>query len=146
MKTQSTLITLSLTMAILSLAGCGEQSSPNQSVSSDRSTSTAAEPVTSAIEAAKPAVEKAATEVKEAASTAVADATARANALIDQAKKLVSETKYADALKIVQQLADMKLTPEQEKLVASLKEQIQKATTALSSTNAAEALGNLLKR
>jgi hypothetical protein len=90
-------------------------------------------------------VEKAAKEVQAAATTAVDEATAKANALIDQARKLVSETKYSDAMNLINQLSSMKLTPEQQKLVADLKAQVQKALTSLSSTNVSGAIGNLLK-
>ena len=103
------------------------------------------EEVNKAVESAKPAVEAAAKEVKEAASTVVADTKGKADELIAQAKKFISETKYSDATNILNQLANMKLTPEQDKLVADLKAQLQKAMTALSGTNAAGALNNLFK-
>jgi len=99
---------------------------------------------------AKPVAEEAVKEAKAAATTAanaaVADVTARANGLIEQAKTLISETKYSDALNVIQQLSSMKLTPEQEKIVASLKEQIQKAMAALPTGDGASAVGNLLKK
>lgn len=148
MKTHTTIITLSAALAITLLAGCGKQTeSPETGTGGEGTSATTSNPnvLTEAVEAAKPAVQQAATEVKDAATAAAADATAKANALIEQAKKLISETKYTEATNLINQLATMKLTPEQEKLVADLKAQIKKALTSLSSTNAAGAVGNLLK-
>ena len=147
MKAQRTIITLGAVLAI-TLAGCDKPSEPNQPTSGGQSTGAAnpaAEGVAAAVEAAKPAVEQAAKEVQAAANTAVAEATAKANALIDQTKKLISETKYPDAMNLINQLSSMKLTPEQEKLVADLKAQVQKALSSLSTTNVSGAIGNLLK-
>lgn len=159
MKKQIAIITLSAVAAMFMVTGCEQKSeSPStaggesapESKGVAESVKEAAKPVveeaTKAYEAAKPAVEQAAKDVKEAATTAMSDATAKANSMIDQAKKLISETKYSEAKDIVSQLTSMKLTPEQEKLVADLKAQIDKAIAALSNTNAASAIGNLLNK
>lgn len=161
MKTQNTIITLGAAIVITLLAGCSKPADSNQTSTGEQpaktTTTSVAESITNAVkpivdeatkavESVKPAVENATKEVQAAATTVVNDATAKANSLIDQAKKLVSETKYSDAMNIVNQLSTMKLTPEQEKLVADLKTQIQKALTSLSGTNAAAAVGNLFKK
>jgi len=156
--------TTSSLIVIAFLAGCGQSTDSNQPSGDGANAPTesqgttksvtetvkeAAQPVVDevnkAVEAAKPAVEEAAKEVKEAANTVVADTTSKANELIAQAKKYISETKYSDATNILNQLSNMKLTPEQEKLVADLKTQVQKAMTALSGTNAASTINNLFK-
>ena len=148
MKTQNKIITLSAAQAIALLAGCDKPADSNQPAAGDQPAKETKSVSESLNEAAKPVVqevEKAAKEVQAAVTNVAADATSKANELIGQAKKLVSEAKYSDAMSIVNQLSTMKLTTEQEKLVADLKAQIQKAMTSLSTTNAAGAIGNLLK-
>jgi hypothetical protein len=102
----------------------------------------------SVVDAAKPVVDEAVKTVTDTANAAVADVSAKANGLIDQAKALVSQSKYTEALNTLQQLGGLKLTPEQEKVVAGLKEQIQKAMAAATgtSTNVTGALNQLLKK
>jgi hypothetical protein len=155
------MITLSAAIAITLMAGCSKPADSNESSTGEQpaktTTTSVAEAVTNAvkpivdeatkaIESVQPAVSNAVQEVKTAATTVATDATAQANSLIDQAKKFINEAKYSDAANIVNQLSTMKLTPEQEKLVADLKVQLQKAMSSLSGTNAAAAVGNLFKK
>jgi len=65
----------------------------------------------------------------------------KAQSLIDQASKLVADTKYADASNVLTQLAGLKLTPEQQKTVDDL---TGKVKTALAG-DAAKSVGNLIK-
>lgn len=78
----------------------------------------------------------------EAASSKVRD-------LTEQARKLLGENKPSDALSLLNQLTALKLTPEQQALVQSLKEQAQKAIEAALKTKASDeatkAVGGLVQ-
>ena len=91
-----------------------------------------------------PAMPAAATQAVAAAAAAASATSAQAQGLIDKAKGLVTDQKYQEALTLVQQLSSLKLTPEQQTLVDSLKAQIQTAMAKSATSNAASALGNIL--
>jgi hypothetical protein len=65
---------------------------------------------------------------------------------IDKARNLVAEGKLSDASSVLQQLAGLSLGSDQQKLVDTLKEQIQKALAAKAAEKAAGSLGDLLKK
>jgi colicin import membrane protein len=66
--------------------------------------------------------------------------------LLDSAKQLVADNKFAEALQILNNLAGMKLTDEQQKLVASLKDQVTKAMAQKATSEAEKAVGGLFKK
>jgi hypothetical protein len=61
-----------------------------------------------------------------AAAQAAAEATAKAQAILDNARKLVVESKWREALQTLRQIESLKLAPEQQQAMLSLKQQLEK--------------------
>jgi hypothetical protein len=149
MKITHAILGTAMGAAMLLAIGCGKQEAPSSEAPQAASESqpvadaakAAAEQVQSAVTAA---VDQAVKEVASEANAAAAAASTQAEQLVDKAKGLVGSEKYQEALNTVQQLTNMKLTPEQQKLVDDLKAQIQTALAKAAGTNAASALGNIL--
>lgn len=142
MKTQKIILTLGVATALVLIAGCDSKPVNNAVTDATKKTEGVAAEVGKAVEGVKPAVEQAVTDAKNTATAATAEASAKATSIIDQAKALVGQNKYSEALTSLGGLTGIKLSAEQEKLVTGLKEQITKAMSG----NGAKAAGNLLKQ
>lgn len=153
---------ISLTIAaalVLGLAGCnkpdqaapptsGDTATPPTAPTMDMSAAAtnAAAAATQPVADLKATADSVVTNAQQQAEAATAAVNSQVQQLIDQAKNLVAENKFTDASTVLQQLAGQTLSAEQQKLVDSLKEQIQKALAAKAGADAATAAGNLLKR
>lgn len=153
MKTNTIILT---TVAVASLAlitGCNKPAENNSGGDTNAiatnamgsGVKSAATEVNKAVDATKSAAQTAAQNATTAANSVAADASAKVATLIDQAKTLVGQGKFQDAITALQQLQGLKLTDEQQKVVTSLKEQIQKAITAATTEGAAGAATGLPK-
>ncbi len=89
-------------------------------------------------------IQETVTETADTAKQVVTDAAAQAQELLSKAQKLVAEKKYEEAGPLLQQLANFKLTPEQQKTFDSLKATLQKAMETQAVKEGTKAVGNLL--
>lgn len=165
MKTKITMPLLMVGVALVFFAGCGKSEHtpppaagesptpaeaatalPHKAAAEKTADAAKAEALKQQAEAEKLAAEKAAAE--KLAQSAAAQETNRIQSLIDSAKNLTGQNKYAEALKILGQLANLKLTPEQQTLVDALKQTAEKqaaqAVTDKATTDASKAVGGLL--
>ncbi len=156
MKTQKLLITLTTAAALTFIVGCDSKPADPLKDATNAVT-TAVKEATKAVEAAPAAAEKAMTDVKAAVTGAAADAkaavtpaangtVAKVNGIIDQAKALIGQNKYTEALTSLQSLAGTTLNADQDKIVAGLKDQITKAMAAKVTADPAGAVNSLLKK
>lgn len=92
--------------------------------------------------------QKAAQDAQAAATKAANEAKAKAQGLIDQAKNLVSQNKFEEALKLLQNLTGVELSSEQQAQTDQIKKSIQEAAAKKAANDAAaeakKSLGNLL--
>ena len=160
MKHKTLLLTLAAALAF-GLAGCSKNETGTTATDdANKAANSAADAAAKTAEAAKveaaktdQATKAEAAKTAEAAKVEAAKAdqaakveaakaadNAKAQELIDKAKNLVAEAKFSDASSVLQQLTGLSLTDEQTKLVAGLKEQIQKALAAKAAADAAGAI------
>jgi len=153
MKIQFTLPLIAVCAAGLCVSGCNKEeatapaadtSKPAQAPAAEpakpvEATQPAAQPA-----AQPPAAQAAAKDVADQAGTQAKAADQQAQGLIDKAKSYIADQKYQDALTTLNQLTGSKLTDEEQKLVDSLKAQIQSALAGAATKDAASALGGAL--
>jgi len=129
----------------LALAGCSKQdSNPSAAEDAKKATTTAADTAMPTVDAAKAEAASIADTAKATGEKAAAESSGKVQELIDKAKSLVADNKFQDASGVLQQLGGMNLSDAQQKLVADLKEQIQKALVNKAAGGAGSSVGNLL--
>jgi hypothetical protein len=166
-----TLATLAITTTLLALAsGCSKQDQDQApAVSAPRPSATAvtedAKNAAGAVQEQAAGVQKSVTgaiaevkdqaaAVKDTAAQAASDAqtalTSKAQSMLESAQKLIAEKNWTAALKTLGDLGGLKLSPEQQATLASLKEQAQKLAQEAASSKVAnqaeKAVGDLLKK
>lgn len=119
---------LSLVAAVaIAFVGCGKKDTTPTTEDAKKAGDSVMDAVGKTAEAVKTEAGKVVESVKKTAEEA---APAKAQDLIDKAKTLVSDKKFQEASAALQQLGSLALTPEQQKLVDDLKEQIKKGLAA----------------
>src|SRR5262245_53829902 len=113
---------LTLAAALAFAGGCGKSDKTTPAAGGDSKPANVLGEAQKAAEAtaaqAKEAAGKAVAEAQQQAGEAASAVQAQAQNVIDQVKAMVSEKKYVEASKLLQEkLATLKLTPEQQKLV-----------------------------
>ena len=116
---------------LLLAAGCGKKAESQPNPSSQGDVKKQVEPAAAgAKEAAQKVVGTAVSTTTQAVKTATApaagDNSAKVQALIDSAKKLVAEGKFQEVLQKLNELKGVQLTPDQEKALLGLKDQLEK--------------------
>lgn len=136
MKAPRIVAALSLVTAITLAVGCSK---------TEETPAPASTPAAEATPEKAPAAVQQQTETAAASATeAAATASSEAQGLIDKAKSLADDNKYADASKLLQELASMKLTPEQQKAVDDLKALVQQKMADQATSEGAKAVGGML--
>ncbi len=155
MKTKLHIIIPALAVSLFA-SGCSKNeeppapSTPEAKKAADTAIGDTANAVAAGAEALKQAADKtqadaqkAAQSVKEQSEAIGAAATEKAQGLIDSAKKLADQSKWSEAMAVLQQLTNAQLTPDQQKLVDALKMQVQQHLTQRA---AEKTLDGLLKK
>jgi hypothetical protein len=147
MKIRFGIAVIAVCAAVALVSGCKKEEPAPAAVDASKPSDTVAVETPKAVDEAKSAAKEVtdqATKVPDQAATQAKAAEQQAQGLIDRAKAYVADEKYPDALSSLNQLTGIKLTDSQQKLVDSLKAQIQAALAKATTGDAASKLGGAL--
>lgn len=145
------MILAGLAGGMLLLSGCGQKETTPPASNQTPSTPQTALPdaqknLAAAADQVKDAAQKGVAEAQSQLTDSASAAQAKVQGILDRAKGLVAEKKYTEALSLLQQeLAGLKLTADQQKLVDGLKAEVQKLMASSTAKDAGKALGDLVK-
>ncbi len=158
MKTRIAILSAASAALLLAAVGCSKQETPPPTTSppptpppqsARQSPPAAPAPVVDTAAGQTTVVQQPTAPAAATAQPQVDAAAAKVQSLVDQARKLVTDKKWSEALAMLNQLSGQKLSTEQQSLVQTLKEQAQKALETAAKAKAAEeatkAVGNLLQ-
>jgi len=152
LKIRNTILSFSVVTLAVWAAGCKQESNTAAKEDPAKTESQATDAVNKTVETAKEAGAQVVADVKTAGAQTVEKASAKAQELIDSAKRLFNEGKFADALAQLNQTTNASPSTEQQSVVASLKTQIEKAIAAAAKAttdatkSATNALNNFLQK
>lgn len=146
MKYKLIISSLSMSAALVMLAGCSKEETPAPPATPEAPKAAQSLPADAAkaVDAVKDTAKQTADQATAQVKAAQDQAQQQAQGLIDRAKSLVADQKYQDALSSLGQLSSLKLTADQQKMVDDLKAKIQAALAKATATDPASALGGAL--
>jgi hypothetical protein len=140
MKNQSLILPGLLCAALIAAGGCGKQDATAPGTSTG-ATPSAGGAVEKAVATAQAQTEVIKAKAQEAITNVQAQAgtvTGQAQALIDQAKKLLGESKWSEALALLNKLSGQPLSADLQAVVQGLQAQAQQGAQAAAQTKATD--------
>ena len=120
------------------LTACSKQESPAPAPAAAETKPAAEAPKPAAVASQATAeVQKQAETTQSTVQEATNTAAVAASSLIDKAKALVADSKYSEAMDLLNKVSAMKLTPEQQQMVNDLMAQVKQAMSGAAASDAA---------
>lgn len=144
MKITQTIAVIAVTVACAGLIACSKQENPPPAPAPAPSATQVPQTATTPTPPPAPTAPVVDAAAQELIDKANADAAEKAEGLIDKAKGLAADQRYAEALDTLKELSTIQLTPERQKYVDDLTARIQKAMATAAASGAAKSADGLL--